>query len=191
MQEKVEAELERLEDEMEREVEEGKRVLMELDEKRKAINAQIDAALNTPTVIPTITFRGRAKTLRGEQKDISNTFIGAAPAVNESMDIPSEAETKLLVLQKRLQNQRSTKQWKHRSIQRRKSNVTENTETNGRAEKKPAGAEKSTEGQVIREPRETSAASGTELEQTSGADEAVRTNAEHASRIGIQYSGHC
>jgi hypothetical protein len=35
LQEKVEAELERLEDEMERKVEEGMRVLMELDEKRK------------------------------------------------------------------------------------------------------------------------------------------------------------
>jgi hypothetical protein len=57
------------------------------------------------------------------------------------------------------------------------SNVTGNTETNRRAEKKPAGAEKSIEGQEIREPRETSAASGTELEQTSGADEAVGTNA--------------
>jgi hypothetical protein len=35
LQEKIEAELEILEDEMERKVEEGKRVLMELDEKRK------------------------------------------------------------------------------------------------------------------------------------------------------------
>jgi len=62
LQEQVEKELERLEDEMERKVEEGKKMLLELDEKRKSINAQIDAALNTPTVFPKIHFRSRAKT---------------------------------------------------------------------------------------------------------------------------------
>jgi hypothetical protein len=41
----------------------------------------------------------------------------------------------------------------------------------------PVGAEKSIEGQEIRELRETSAASGTGLEQTPAAGEAVRTNA--------------
>jgi hypothetical protein len=51
-----------------------------------------------------------------------------------------------------------------------KSNITENTETNRLAEKKPVGAEK---WQEIRELRETSAASGTGFEQTSAADEAV------------------
>ncbi|KAH8754947.1 hypothetical protein F5882DRAFT_469277 [Hyaloscypha sp. PMI_1271] len=82
LQEKVEAELERLEDEMERRVEEGKRVLVELDEKRKELSE--DAA--------------------GEQKDVSNTFIAAAPAVNEPMDIPAEAETKFVGAPKELQN---------------------------------------------------------------------------------------
>lgn len=61
LQEQVEAELERLEDEMEKRVEEGRRALAELDEKRKSINAQIDAALNGGTV-PPIKFRSRAKT---------------------------------------------------------------------------------------------------------------------------------
>ena len=32
----------------------------------------------------------------GEQKDVSNTFIAAAPAVNEPMDIPAEAETQFV-----------------------------------------------------------------------------------------------
>ncbi|KAN0095950.1 hypothetical protein V8E51_014755 [Hyaloscypha variabilis] len=75
---------------MERKVEEGKRALRELDEKRKAINEQIDRALNTPSVIPTITFRSRAKTLRGEQKDVPRTN---GPAVDESKDTPAKSET--------------------------------------------------------------------------------------------------
>jgi hypothetical protein len=149
---------------------------MELDEKRKvcedslvggmsakenkAINAQIDTALNTLTVIPTITIRSRAKTLRGEQKDISNTFIAVAPAVNESMDISAEAETKFVGAPKEVAepaveeaigtpvNPRA--EYGHSpegsnvsvSDASAESNVSENTETNRRAEKKPAGAEK-------------------------------------------------
>jgi hypothetical protein len=62
LDEQVEKELEKLEDEMERKVEEGKKALEGLDAERKAINAMIDAALNTPTVLPTIQFRSRART---------------------------------------------------------------------------------------------------------------------------------
>ncbi|CZR67830.1 uncharacterized protein PAC_17729 [Phialocephala subalpina] len=98
--EKVEAELEKLEDEMERKVEEGKKALRDLDEKRKAINAQIDAALNTPTVIPEIRFRSRAKTLSRARAD---TVIDGGkkeepasitePAV-KAKDVAAEPETK-------------------------------------------------------------------------------------------------
>ncbi|KAE9371006.1 hypothetical protein N431DRAFT_491472 [Stipitochalara longipes BDJ] len=93
LQEKVEAELERLEDEMERKVEEGKRALRELDEKRKAINEQIDRALNTPSVIPTMTFRSRAKTLRSEQNGMPKA-TSAAPIVEEQRATPAQSETK-------------------------------------------------------------------------------------------------
>ncbi len=47
---------------MEHKVEEGKKALEGLDAERKVINAMIDAALNTPSVIPTIQFRSRART---------------------------------------------------------------------------------------------------------------------------------
>jgi hypothetical protein len=87
VQEQVERELERLEDEMERKVEEGKRTLLELDEKRKSINAQIDAALNTPTVFPKIHFRSRAKTglsreMNGVDSMASSAVVGEAKEVD-------------------------------------------------------------------------------------------------------------
>ncbi|RDW69316.1 hypothetical protein BP6252_08336 [Coleophoma cylindrospora] len=47
------------EEEMERRMAEGQRALQELDERRKAINAMIDAQLSTPTTIPT--FRRASK----------------------------------------------------------------------------------------------------------------------------------
>ncbi|KAG4442536.1 hypothetical protein IFR05_001948 [Cadophora sp. M221] len=61
--EDIEKELERVEDEIEAKVEEGKKALRELDEKRRAINAEIDKALNMPTVIPKIQYRSRTRTL--------------------------------------------------------------------------------------------------------------------------------
>ncbi|RDL39928.1 uncharacterized protein BP5553_04268 [Venustampulla echinocandica] len=103
----VEEKLEQLDDEMEKKVEDGKRMLQELDEKRKAINAQIDAALNKPTVIPVINFRSRAKTLRQpaksspdmplqvepsiEAKDAEHTD-GAEPVINGAAHQPSNSK---------------------------------------------------------------------------------------------------
>ncbi|KAL2066019.1 hypothetical protein VTL71DRAFT_2090 [Oculimacula yallundae] len=59
----IEKELERVEDEIDARVEEGKKALKELDEKRRAINIEIDNALNKPTVIPQIRYRSRTRTL--------------------------------------------------------------------------------------------------------------------------------
>ena len=75
--EQVEKELERLEDEMLHRVQEGKKMLLGLDEQRKAINAKIEAAINIPAVIPSIRFRSRAKTsiMSGI---VANTFGEAA-----------------------------------------------------------------------------------------------------------------
>ncbi|CZS88390.1 uncharacterized protein RAG0_00135 [Rhynchosporium agropyri] len=61
--EDIEKELERVEDEIETRIEEGKKALKKLDEKRRAINTEIDKALNMPTVIPEIRYRSRTRTL--------------------------------------------------------------------------------------------------------------------------------
>lgn len=85
--EQMEKEMERLEDDMEQRVEEGKKMLMGLDEQRKAINAKIDAAMNTPTVIPTVKFRSRAKTsaLGGTDKEAA-TLSGSRRHTEASMN---------------------------------------------------------------------------------------------------------
>ncbi|EPQ66608.1 hypothetical protein BGT96224_Ac30790 [Blumeria graminis f. sp. tritici 96224] len=57
--EKCEDEIERLENEAQRKIEEGQAELKKLDEDRKIINQQIEAALSAPTVIPKITLRTR------------------------------------------------------------------------------------------------------------------------------------
>lgn len=62
VQEQIEKQLDALEDEIDRRVDEGRRMLMSLDQQRRAINAKIDAALNKPMVIPDPKFRSRAKT---------------------------------------------------------------------------------------------------------------------------------
>ena len=87
--EQVEKELERLEDEMMHRVQEGRKMLLGLDEQRKAVNAKIEAAINIPTVIPPIRFRSRAKTsiMSGI---VANTFGEAA-----SNDPPRHTEASL------------------------------------------------------------------------------------------------
>ncbi|KHJ30149.1 hypothetical protein EV44_g5291 [Erysiphe necator] len=65
--EKSEKEIEMLENEMEKSLEEGRITLKKLDEDRKIINAQIEAALSAPAVIPNISFKSR----RQKSKDLS------------------------------------------------------------------------------------------------------------------------
>ncbi|RKF62883.1 hypothetical protein OnM2_029065 [Erysiphe neolycopersici] len=66
--EKSENEIETLENEMEKSLEEGRIALKKLDEDRKIINAQIEAALSAPAVIPNLSFKSR----RQKSKDISH-----------------------------------------------------------------------------------------------------------------------
>ncbi|KAH7309262.1 hypothetical protein BKA65DRAFT_576001 [Rhexocercosporidium sp. MPI-PUGE-AT-0058] len=92
--EDIEKELERVEDEIEAKVEEGKKALRELDEKRRAINAEIDKALNLPTVIPKIQYRSRTRTLSRaglmEQGNLHENVVGtsALPAENKEVKTP-------------------------------------------------------------------------------------------------------
>ncbi|KAH7417769.1 hypothetical protein BKA64DRAFT_700316 [Cadophora sp. MPI-SDFR-AT-0126] len=92
--EDIEKELERVENEIEAKVELGKKALRELDEKRRAINAEIDKALNMPTVFPKIPYRSRTRTLSraGTMEQTSsphNQSIGSVnPAANEQIQTP-------------------------------------------------------------------------------------------------------
>jgi hypothetical protein len=90
VQEQIEQELERLENEMERKISEGKQILEGLNQTRRAINAQIDAALKTPTVFPTGKFRSRAKsgisTKKNDAISINDNLpagSGITPLVND------------------------------------------------------------------------------------------------------------
>ncbi|KAH9213311.1 hypothetical protein DL95DRAFT_447168 [Leptodontidium sp. 2 PMI_412] len=87
--EDIEKELERVEDEIEAKVEEGKKALRELDEKRRAINAEIDKALNMPTVIPKIKYRSRTRTLsRAGTMELGNL----AEHTTEASVVPAESK---------------------------------------------------------------------------------------------------
>ncbi|RDW80438.1 hypothetical protein BP5796_05136 [Coleophoma crateriformis] len=76
------------EEEMERRMAEGQRALQELDERRKAINAMIDAQLSTPTTMPT--FR------RASKRFSSSPLPAQVAAMLASGEPPSNgnAETK-------------------------------------------------------------------------------------------------
>ncbi|POS85339.1 hypothetical protein EPUL_005515, partial [Erysiphe pulchra] len=86
--EKSENEIETLENEMEKSLEEGRITLKKLDEDRKIINAQIEAALNAPTVIPNISFKSR----RQKSRDLSHDHL-EKPRDDLNCEIPDGSLT--------------------------------------------------------------------------------------------------